>query len=496
MPWNPTAEQVAQLPRLTSLAARLRGIGFDESLRQLIAAIGGPGWIDTARLNLRGEQVPAGLRAATLFWLVGDAVSADELRAVLGQDGLEALLATGLAQTEGTSVRAHAMLTPIGDLYAFSDRAPDGSLDRTPPDYVLPVNHAAKLLAGLTVREGSVDLAVDLGTGQGLHAVLAARNAKRVIATDVNPRALAMARATAAINGVHDRVETRRSDLFAGLQDVRGKVGLLVCNAPFVMGLSNGPAALSAGGSGDETFQRLVEETPAMLADATATSPGGWATLLGAWHTPDPAKWELRPRVWVQDRGIDTMLIRFEQHAPGPYYDQWLAGQSGDPGREAWLDQAKRTGIEAVCLGALIMNRRTGSNWTRTQLANIRSLQGSASEQFRGIFAASRRLSELSDQAQLLDWRLRITPFRRFVAPTPGTPGVPQMIHTRGLALPIPMDPRSDAAFNRFDGQRSARAVLAELSSNGIIQGSPESPQAVQTLATLVLMGFLEPVEG
>jgi len=48
---------------------------------------------------------------------------------------------------------------------------------------------------------------LEIGTGIGLAAVLAARAGCRVLATDVVPAAVDCARANAALNGVGDRVE-------------------------------------------------------------------------------------------------------------------------------------------------------------------------------------------------------------------------------------------------------------------------------------------------
>ena len=54
------------------------------------------------------------------------------------------------------------------------------------------VNPIARLLARHTVRVPAAS-ALDLGTGNGMQALAAARHAGDVVATDVNPRALAYA---------------------------------------------------------------------------------------------------------------------------------------------------------------------------------------------------------------------------------------------------------------------------------------------------------------
>jgi SAM-dependent methyltransferase len=73
-------------------------------------------------------------------------------------------------------------------------------------------------------------LAFDLGTGTGvLAAVLARRGAARVVATDVDPRAIACARDNLERLGLAARVEVRRADLFPD-----GRASVVVCNPPWL----------------------------------------------------------------------------------------------------------------------------------------------------------------------------------------------------------------------------------------------------------------------
>lgn len=72
----------------------------------------------------------------------------------------------------------------------------------------------------------------DLGTGTGvLAAVLARRGASRVVATDINPRAVASARDTMDRLGLDTTVEVVEADLFPP-----GRADLVVCNPPWLPG--------------------------------------------------------------------------------------------------------------------------------------------------------------------------------------------------------------------------------------------------------------------
>ncbi|MDN5601557.1 MAG: methyltransferase [Dermabacteraceae bacterium] len=81
----------------------------------------------------------------------------------------------------------------------------------------------------------------DLGTGTGvLAAVLARRGAARVIATDINARAVVCARDNIQRLGLEDRVTVLEADLFPP-----GTADLVVCNPPWLPGAAT--SALELG---------------------------------------------------------------------------------------------------------------------------------------------------------------------------------------------------------------------------------------------------------
>jgi 16S rRNA (guanine1207-N2)-methyltransferase len=89
------------------------------------------------------------------------------------------------------------------------------------------------LLEAMDDAVPSARTAVDLGSGNGVVAVEIARRrpALRVIATDVATTAVESTAATAAANGVADRVQVLRSD--AGDEIDSGSAQLVLCNPPF-----------------------------------------------------------------------------------------------------------------------------------------------------------------------------------------------------------------------------------------------------------------------
>ena len=76
----------------------------------------------------------------------------------------------------------------------------------------------------------SSDRVLDMGTGSGIVAILAAARSSDVVAVDINPKAVEAARANAVLNGVADRIVFSVSDVFAA---VEGAFDLIIFDPPF-----------------------------------------------------------------------------------------------------------------------------------------------------------------------------------------------------------------------------------------------------------------------
>ena len=98
------------------------------------------------------------------------------------------------------------------------------------------VDIGTRLLLGNLDAAPRVAEAIDLGCGTGVIAAWLARERPdlHVVATDQSAAAVASARATAAANGVADRVEVVRDDALSGRRDASAE--LIVLNPPFHIG--------------------------------------------------------------------------------------------------------------------------------------------------------------------------------------------------------------------------------------------------------------------
>jgi len=99
-----------------------------------------------------------------------------------------------------------------------------------PPDVmpITPMSHHLGEAVLTEVHEG--ERVLDMGTGSGVNAILAATKGAQVLAVDINPRAVEAARANAEKNGVAHRVEVRASDVFS---EVEGRFDVIVFDPPF-----------------------------------------------------------------------------------------------------------------------------------------------------------------------------------------------------------------------------------------------------------------------
>ncbi|GAA3588764.1 hypothetical protein GCM10022222_86440 [Amycolatopsis ultiminotia] len=99
------------------------------------------------------------------------------------------------------------------------------------PPEVMPITGVSYLLGEAVLAEvHESDRVLDMGTGSGVNAIMAASQAVDVLAVDINPDAVEAARRNAERNGVADRVEVRHSDVFS---DVGGEFDLIVFDPPF-----------------------------------------------------------------------------------------------------------------------------------------------------------------------------------------------------------------------------------------------------------------------
>jgi len=324
-------------------------------------------------------------------------VPRERLERALGKDGADALAATGLD---------HSRIAPVGDLLVAADVLSTDPL-HDPPDYVATYTPTSRLADFLTPRP-HVESALDVGTGNGVHALLAARHAERVVATDVNERALAYTALNAALNRL-ENVECRRGSLFEPAGDET--FGLVICNAPYVVSPERRWTYRDGFLEGDQLSEEVVLGAAARLAD------DGFATLLVSWlgaSEDDPDDHVLD---WVRRSGCDAWILALVEDSPVDHAARWNAHLADDPDAysaalDRWTSYVAGLGAAWVTEGAVLLHRG-GAKHPSVRLDAVDPEElDPADEQIRRAFASRARLRKLKPK-QLREATLRAAPALR-----------------------------------------------------------------------------------
>jgi len=408
------------------------------------------------------RRLPLGEPFAGLarLFLLGLPLTTAAAEHALGPVGLGSLERAGLLEAPGSEVRATLKLVPHGDLLIASDADRERPADH---DWVAGIHPPSVTLAKVTVRR-PVGRALDLGTGNGIQALLASRHAERVIATDVNPRALAFAALNARLNGVSN-VELRQGSFFEPVEGER--FDLVVSNPPYVISPESRYAYRDGTLEGDGVARHVVEEVPAFLSDR------GFAHVLVSWGLPADGDWRAPLDGWVDGRGCDALLLHFGSDDPVTHSASWLRPEAEDDAAafEAslgrWLTYLERLGIGEVAYGAAILRRRSDARgWTRGEPVSLERLEQAGDHVLR-LFAAHDHLEGLDERRSLLDARLALAGrhhLEQTLACRDGELRLEDVVLSldEGLGFRIGLDVHTSGLVPLLDGRRTVREALAE----------------------------------
>ncbi|MCZ2807821.1 MAG: class I SAM-dependent methyltransferase [Candidatus Bathyarchaeota archaeon] len=131
-----------------------------------------------------------------------------------------------------------------------------------------PAEDSFLLAEKMTVTED--DAVLDMGTGCGILAVLAAEKAKNVVAIDINPYAIDCAVKNAEMNGVKEKIEFRHGDLFQPIKP-NERFSLILFNSPYLPSEPDEERswigkAWAGGSNGRKVIDHFVMDAPNFLA--------------------------------------------------------------------------------------------------------------------------------------------------------------------------------------------------------------------------------------
>ncbi|MFX0078010.1 MAG: HemK2/MTQ2 family protein methyltransferase [Candidatus Hermodarchaeota archaeon] len=115
-----------------------------------------------------------------------------------------------------------------------------------------PADDTFMLCANLCISLG--DTMLEVGTGCGLVAIVAAKAGARVVATDQSALAIQNAKKNVALHNLDSLVEIRQGDLFDPIQPGE-KFSLLTFNPPYLPGTKDDPAFDPAWSGGEKGYE-------------------------------------------------------------------------------------------------------------------------------------------------------------------------------------------------------------------------------------------------
>lgn len=300
------------------------------------------------------------------------------------------------------------------DTWVFSDRDASIVYQHVPAaEHVLGVGAASLSLLSVTSTT-PVDSVLDLGTGSGVQVLGQLDAAQRIVATDVHPRALDLARATLVASAGEKfdagRIELREGSWFTPVAGER--FDRVVANPPFVVGAGEvGHVYRDSGLDLDGATRKVLGEVGEYLTD------GGEAYVLGSWVHTDAQPASARIASWLPSHGVRVWVLERDAVDPATYVHTWLTDESIDPRSEqgqarakAWLEHFADEGVQAIGFGYVFVKRIDDAAPSELLVEEFtQHFEGNLGEEVQEYFQRCEWLSALDADA-LLDARYLLRP--------------------------------------------------------------------------------------
>lgn len=498
------------MAQLSDLPSVLMDAGYERNGLARIGAImpvGRP--VDVHSVEELTKE-PTKANILSRLWYVCRPVTRAQADLALGTALVETLLKEGLLELVSQAqdqvhnesfVRATCAAVPNGKLLMLRDFEAWATGNSLPSDHVLGVGLATSMLSDFTPRTHAA-LTLDIGTGQGFQATKASSHSTKVIATDINKRALHLAAISLRINAITN-VELREGSLLEPVAGMQGQFNLIVSNPPFVIAPPHDLVAIGGRWTGDSFVKNLLTNIPPFLAE------GGVATLLCNWHHPTIDKWQDRIGSWFAGLGVDAFIIKLKTDSAKDYAQSWLretgSSQGPDGMRESmshlntWLEHYKTLDIGAVSLGVVYLRKRTSQtppNWVRLEQVGPEAHTPDGGAQIMRIFEAQTLIAACKSPEEILSQILivssacevgqRMRPPAPDAAPRQWQPFQSLLRHTQGFEFPVALEPLPLEILLRLDGKRKARDIIAqfakELNADPLVAERETAPFIIRLL--------------
>lgn len=474
----------------------LKSSGFTDP--GLLEAIGGGSIPATCgnNLSLLLERTGSGSALHTLvrLFLMGIPVEAGILQNVIRPMTLGAWRQAGLITGNGADITATIQLLPFQELVLAFDR-PVRHDTVMQPDHVMGIGGSTITLSRLTIRN-QVHRTLDLGTGCGVHALMAAAHSGRVTATDLNPRAVRLARFNARLNGIAN-VECLEGNLFEPVH--HGRFDLVVTNPPYVISPEMRFIYRDGGMASDGICRHIIREVPRHL------NTGGFCQMLCNWAQEADQDWRDRLAEWFDETGCDAWIMRSESLGAAEYAAKWIRHTERHD-REAafaerfrqWMAYYEKLGIASIGSGLITLRKtESGANWFRAD-ESPEKMQGPCGSGVARGFALMDFLQTVAKDEKLLETRLHYAPDLRLeqqYEPTPeGWKTTASVIRlAEGLTYRGNADPLIANLIVHCNGEKPLKDLVPSMAGALGTEPGQIAPTVCQIIRKLIEQGFLLP---
>lgn len=453
--------------------------------------------------SIRGDDVPLLLRRTkrgtpldTLIrlFLIEVPTDVEAVRRAVRPMKLETWGEAGLVQIHRGAVVAAVKLLPFQNLVLAFDLPRRLLQSGLGQDYVMGVGSSSLTLSNLTVCRHT-PYTLDLGTGCGIQALLAAQHSDSVLAVDRNPRAVQLATFNAKLNGITN-IEYLEGDLF---EPVRGQTfDLVISNPPFVISPEMRYIYRDSGLEADQICRKIVRQAPEFVRE------GGYCQILCNWVEYAGQNWQEQLEGWFEGTGCDVWVIRSETCDADTYASTWIRHtERAEPEQFAqrfdkWMAYYEQQGIEAVGAGLITMRRSSAhANWFQADDAPEKML-GPCGDYIARGFELRDFLETVRDDSTLLNTVLRFSPdvrLERQCVPSPEgwVEQVVQLHLTRGPAYSGNIDSFVANLVIGCDGRRRLSDLVADMATSLGADVADIRSTCCGVVRRLVERGFLLP---
>ncbi len=424
--------------------------------------------------HLRSIAEPYAYAARALMF--GDPIEQAELRQTFGEL-LAPLVASGLLREVGAGFVSPFTMSVVDGLFCIADLLEHAG------EAVMGLGPLTIPLCAAVKPAGALGKALDLGCGAGVVALLLARRTVSVVATDINPRAVAMTRFNARFNGVSN-VEVRLGSLFEPV--ARDRFDLVASQPPFIPQSDDARSGdfMSGGKLGDELVLSLLDALPDHLV------PGGRAVIVAEWgHGPRHAAPGERLKKQLPNVPADVMLFEYSPVSLAVHAAEYSAALHPTLGEAYELEALRRLkhgltmGIDEL-VPSLVVVRRVDDRRPRFEVLRGNAISTANSRRLDAMLLAREAVRSLDS---LLD---SIVCLPEGATSFDLGSSVRLELPPQEMLGPIEVTGDLMALYARFGQPATVRAAIDRHLAAG---ASGESPQSLaKQVASALLNGHLE----